>query len=67
MDKEKRNISFSKSQNAKHSNPGINFCLAIGIDDYENCPTLQNAVRDIKDFTGLLTQKYGFEKKISSA
>lgn len=42
---------------------GINYLLAIAINDYLHCPKLNNAVKDIEDFEALMIEKFGFEKK----
>lgn len=39
---------------------GQKWLLVIGIDQYQHCPRLYNAVRDARAFTGLLQEKYGF-------
>ncbi len=42
--------------------PGNNYALVIGIDDYPTpLPKLKTAVNDAKSFAGLLTSKYGFQ------
>ena len=41
---------------------GKNYILAIGIDDYTHCPKLNNAVKDIRDFVTLMTDKFGFHE-----
>lgn len=40
---------------------GKNYLLAIGIDSYNNLPNLNNAVKDVKDFSSVLIKKYRFE------
>jgi formylglycine-generating enzyme required for sulfatase activity len=42
---------------------GKNYFLGIGINDYEKCTKLNNAVKDIEDFKTLLVEKYDFEEK----
>lgn len=42
---------------------GKNYLLAIGINDYVHCPKLYNAVKDVRDFIGLMTSKYQFEEE----
>jgi biotin carboxyl carrier protein len=49
-------------QNDPSVKRGKNYILAIGIDDYTHCPKLKNAVKDIKDFVTLLTDKFGFHE-----
>jgi formylglycine-generating enzyme len=39
---------------------GHNYLLAIGIDDYEHCDKLHNAVMDVQAFVTLMQEKYGF-------
>ena len=41
---------------------GKNYFLGIGINDYEKCRKLNNAVKDVEDFKALLVQKYDFEE-----
>lgn len=41
---------------------GKNYFLGIGINDYEKCRKLNNAVKDVEDFKVLLVQKYDFEE-----
>ena len=41
---------------------GKNHFLGIAIDTYQNFLPLKNAVKDVKDISQLLTDKYGFEK-----
>ncbi|MDE1207041.1 caspase family protein [Tenacibaculum larymnensis] len=40
-----------------------NYILAIGIDNYQNCTKLNNAVRDINNIIEVLTEKYDFNKE----
>lgn len=42
---------------------GKNYLFTIGIDKYEHWPTLQCAVKDVKDFTNLLIDRYQFDEK----
>jgi formylglycine-generating enzyme len=49
-------------QNDPSVKKGKNYILAIGIDEYTHCPKLKNAVKDIKDFVTLLTDKFGFHE-----
>ena len=39
---------------------GKNYLLAIGIDAYEHCSPLENAVLDAKAFVEVLIDQYGF-------
>ncbi|MBL7814317.1 MAG: caspase family protein, partial [Saprospiraceae bacterium] len=39
---------------------GQNYILAIGINDYDHCPKLINAVKDVEDFTQLMISRYGY-------
>lgn len=41
---------------------GKRFIFAIGINQYQYCNTLYNAVKDAKDVVEILTSKYQFEK-----
>ncbi|AEE54574.1 SUMF1/EgtB/PvdO family nonheme iron enzyme [Haliscomenobacter hydrossis] len=43
------------------SPPGINYLLAIAINDYLHCSKLSNAVRDVEAFIELLTTRYHFD------
>ena len=42
---------------------GKNYLLAIGIDSYDECPTLYNAVKDAKEVVSVLLDKYQFEEE----
>ncbi len=42
---------------------GHSYLLAIGIDDYEYCDKLHNAVLDVQAFVTLMQEKYGFGDK----
>lgn len=44
---------------------GINYLFIIGIDEYKHCPTLFNAVSDVKKFRQILFNKYQFDKNNS--
>lgn len=41
----------------------INHILAIGIDNYQNCTKLNNAVRDIENIVDVLINKYNFKEE----
>jgi formylglycine-generating enzyme required for sulfatase activity len=45
-------------QNANRTN----HLLAIAINDYLYCAKLNNAVKDVQDFIGLMTERFEFEK-----
>src|SRR5690242_18178669 len=40
---------------------GENYLLMIGIDNYANWKPLHNAVKDVRDISKLLTERYQFE------
>jgi formylglycine-generating enzyme required for sulfatase activity len=40
---------------------GNNYLFVIGIDNYPNCPPLNNCVKDAKDVIQVLQQQYNFE------
>ena len=40
-----------------------NYLLVVGIDNYENWPILSNAVKDAKDFKGLMMDQYSYSKE----
>lgn len=40
---------------------GKNYLFTIGIDEYQHWPPLKCAVKDIQDFTEILTDRYQFE------
>lgn len=42
---------------------GTNHLLVIGIDKYQYCTPLNNAVKDATDFVEVLTKRYNFNKK----
>ena len=39
-----------------------NYLLGIAINDYEHCPKLNNAVRDVQDFIDLMMAQFAFEE-----
>ena len=41
----------------------VNFLMAIGIDNYVNWPSLNNAVRDARSVVNILQKRYKFEEK----
>ena len=47
------------SDNAREQN----YLLVIGIDQYKEFPTLNNAVKDARDIAEVLTSKYRFDQK----
>jgi hypothetical protein len=58
----KRGLSAEPDTDQGPIQPGNNFALVIGIDDYPApLPKLKTAVNDAKSFGGLLTSKYGFQ------
>jgi hypothetical protein len=58
----KRGLSAEPETDQGPIQPGNNFALVIGIDDYPApLPRLKTAVNDAKSFAGLLTSKYGFQ------
>jgi hypothetical protein len=58
----KRGLSPEPETEQGPIQPGNNFALVIGIDDYPSpLPRLKTAVNDAKSFAGLLSSKYGFE------
>ncbi len=59
-DENQRGLGREKKQKPFYLK-GKNYLLAIGIDNYEHCPKLFNAVSDAKSFVKLLTEKYQFE------
>ncbi len=52
----------ANTDNNKGQKTGENYLLVIGIDQYEHFPRLYNAVKDAKDFIGLMTSRYQFEE-----
>ncbi|HMG84802.1 MAG TPA: caspase family protein [Terracidiphilus sp.] len=61
-DRHKRGLSAESETDQGPIQPGNNFALVIGIDDYPApLPKLKTAVNDAKSFAGLLTSKYGFQ------
>lgn len=56
-----RSISFEEEEEQTESfSSGKNHLLAIGIDKYEHCSPLLNAVKDASDVAGILQEHYGF-------
>jgi len=45
----------------QYTSEGKNYLFVIGIDAYEHCPKLHNAVKDAKDLVELLTTRFKFE------
>jgi hypothetical protein len=61
-DRNKRGLSPEPETDQDPVEPGNNYALVIGIDDYATpLPKLKTAVNDAKSFAGLLTSKYGFQ------
>ncbi|MEM6628568.1 MAG: SUMF1/EgtB/PvdO family nonheme iron enzyme, partial [Bacteroidota bacterium] len=54
--------AHQRDLNIQSSHEGKNWLLSIGIDAYQQCLPLNNAVRDVQTFTGILIKKYGFRK-----
>ncbi len=42
---------------------GVNYLLAIAIDEYEHCPRLYNCVQDARRLIDVLSTRYQFEKE----
>ena len=42
---------------------GINYLLAIAIDDYQHYPKLRNCVKDVTDIRKELIEQYDFEEE----
>ena len=60
-DSTNRQINWSPDQSAKKTfSVGKNYIFAIGIDKYQYCQPLRNAVRDAERFVAVLTSKYAF-------
>jgi len=53
--------SSAQIQANKPKTEGKGYILAIGIDNYQHCPKLQNAVRDVQNITRVLTHRYQFD------
>lgn len=61
-DRHKRGLSAEPETDQGPVEPGNNYALVIGVDDYPApLPKLKTAVNDAKSFAGLLTSKYGFQ------
>ena len=61
-DSENRGLKFRKENPRDHLPKGNNHLLIIGIDDYNHCAKLSNAVSDAKNFAQLMLDKFQFEK-----
>jgi len=72
--KRKQSLHMAKNQNerglkrtretASSTSPvGVNYLLAIAIDEYQNFPKLYNCVKDANDIIGVLSDKYQFEEE----
>jgi len=46
---------------------GKNYLLVIAINDYAHCPKLNNCVKDAKDITAILQEKYQFSKEYTTS
>lgn len=55
-----RGIGASRKVNKNKANTR-NFLFAIGIDSYHHWPMLNNAVKDVKDISQVLTEQYQFD------
>jgi hypothetical protein len=61
-DRHRRGLAAEPSADDGAVEPGKNFALVIGIDDYAApLPRLKTAVNDAQSFAGLLSTKYGFQ------
>ena len=61
-ERHQRGLTAEPAADQGNLEPGNNFALVIGIDDYPTpLPKLKTAVNDAKSFAGLLTSKYGFQ------
>lgn len=56
-----RGQGLDHSDNTDWTGNGKNYFLGIGIDSYQHWEPLNNAVKDVNDFIGILTQQYQFE------
>lgn len=59
----KKLVITRKSADGEEYNPAVakNFLLVIGINNYQNWPKLNNAVKDASDIATVLMGKYNFE------
>ena len=55
-----RGVNTNSRRKNKRSSIGKNHLLAIGIDAYEHCQVLKNAVKDATDMASVLEKNYGF-------
>lgn len=63
-EKQKRSIVLGdENQESLGKSPAKAWFLGIGIDDYEEFPKLNNAVKDVEDVMKVLIQKYDLEKE----
>ena len=63
-EKNKRSIVLGdENQENLGSTPAKAWFLGIGIDDYEEFPKLNNAVKDVEDVMKVLIQKYDLEEE----
>lgn len=60
MPDRKRTLDLSDDHPDPAHTKGHRYLLAIGIDQYQHCPPLHNAVRDAQALVALLQEKYGF-------
>ena len=63
MSSTEKNRKIVRRENPErlHRPKGKNYLLAIGINEYVHCPTLNNAVNDVKEFQAIMVDKYQFE------
>ncbi len=61
MDENNKSIGFKESLQEQSNKLSDNYLLVIGIDEYLNCPPLNNAVKDADDFMKLLFSQYQFK------
>lgn len=59
-----KGIDISEAEPAATRNAdGINYLLAIAVDEYEHCPRLYNCVQDARRLIEVLSTRYQFEKR----
>lgn len=61
MNEETKAIGRINKDTSPRLPKGITHFLGIGINVYDDCPKLHNAVKDVQDVVALLQEKYGFD------
>ncbi|MCB0584826.1 MAG: caspase family protein [Phaeodactylibacter sp.] len=58
-----KGITIGETEQASGKRTGINYLLAIAIDEYKHCPRLYNCVQDARRLIAVLSSQYQFDKE----